>query len=82
MLDGYATIFKGIGLGIVQIFNVPAYVDIFKQYSTEFGAVGWILSILSILIVVAIHVLIIWLIIMGIRKYIRFRHTIGRNEAL
>ena len=82
MLDGYATIFKGIGLGIVQIFNIPAYVDIFKQYSTEFGAVGWILSILSIIIIAAIHALIIFLIIMGIRKYIRFRHSIVSNEDL
>ncbi|MBQ1823084.1 MAG: hypothetical protein II123_06565, partial [Lachnospiraceae bacterium] len=75
MLEGYAMIFKGIGGGIIKIFNIKNYIDIFKAYSQEFGPAGWILSILSVLVVIAIHVLIIMLIIMAIRKYVRFRHS-------
>ncbi len=82
ILKGFATIFSGIGNGFVQIFNIKNYVDIFKQYSVEFGALGWVLAILSILIVIAIFALIFFLIVMAIRKYIRFRHSIVSNEDL
>ena len=40
------------------------------------------LSILAIIIVLAIYVLLAMLIIFGIRKYIRFRHSIVSNEDL
>ncbi|MBO7449558.1 MAG: hypothetical protein J6U54_04245 [Clostridiales bacterium] len=82
MLKGFGMIFGGIGKGFVQIFNVPNYINIFKQYSTEFGAVGWVFSVLAIIIVIAIYVLIAFLIFLGIRKYIRFRHSIVSNEDL
>ncbi|MBR6880949.1 MAG: hypothetical protein IKN14_07710 [Clostridiales bacterium] len=82
MLKGFSLIFTGIGKGIVQIFNIKNYVDIFKTYSVEFGALGWVLAILSILVVAAIYVLIALLIIFAVRKYIRFRHSIVSNEDL
>ena len=82
MLKGFGMIFSGIGKGFVQIFNIPNYVNIFKEYSGSFGVLGWVLAVLAILIVVAIYVLIIFMIILAIRKYVRFRHSIVSNEDL
>ncbi|MBR6897870.1 MAG: hypothetical protein IKN24_06840 [Lachnospiraceae bacterium] len=82
MLKGFGMIFSGIGNGFVQIFNIKNYVDIFKAYSTDFGAIGWVLSIIAIVVVAAIYALIIFLIILGLRKYVRFRHSIVSNEDL
>ena len=82
MLKGFGYIFSGIGKGFAQIFDIKNYIEIFKTYSTNFGAVGWILAILSIIIVVAIYVLIAFIIVLLIRKYIRFRHSIVSNEDL
>lgn len=82
MLKGFGYIFKGIGSGIVQIFNIKNYIEIFKSYSTDFGVVGWILAILAIIIVIAIYVLIAFIIILAVRKYIRFRHSLVSNEDL
>ncbi|MBO4390936.1 MAG: hypothetical protein J5825_08760 [Lachnospiraceae bacterium] len=82
MLKGFSIMFTGIWNGLVQIFNIPNYINLFKIYSQEFGPAEWILSVLSIIIVIAIYVLIFALIIMGIRKYIRFRHSIVSNEDL
>lgn len=82
MLKGYEMIISGIGHGIAKIFNIRSYIDIFKQYSKEFGALGWILAILSLLIVIAIYILLGAMIVLGIRKYIRFRHSIVSNEDL
>jgi hypothetical protein len=82
MLKGYAEIVSGFGRGIKQIFDIKNYIEIFKEYSTDFGALGWILSILSLIIVIAIYVLIIVMIFLLIRKYIRFRHSLVSNEDL
>ena len=82
MLKGFGYIFKGIGNGVVQIFNIKNYIEIFKAYSTDFGVVGWILAILSIIIVIAIYALILFIIILAVRKYIRFRHSLVSNEDL
>ena len=82
MLTGFGQIFKGLWNGIKQIFNIKNYIRIFKTYSADFGALGWILSVLAIIVVVAIFVLIIFMIVLAVRKYIRFRHSIVSNEDL
>ena len=82
MLAGFGQIFKGLWNGIKQIFNIKNYIKIFKTYSADFGALGWILSVLAIIVVVAIFVLIIFMIVLAVRKYIRFRHSIVSNEDL
>lgn len=82
MLAGFGQIFKGLWSGIKQIFNIKNYIRIFKTYSADFGALGWILSVLAIIVVVAIFVLIIFMIVLAVRKYIRFRHSIVSNEDL
>ncbi len=82
MLKGYAKIVRGIGGGIKQIFNVKNYINIFKDYSQEYSAVSWVLSIIAIILVIAVYVLILTMIILAVRKYIRFRHSIVSNEDL
>jgi len=82
ILQGFGMIFIGLWNGILQIFNISKYIDIFKNYSTNFGVLDWILSILSIVIVIAIFLLLIAIIVLAIRKYLRFRHSIVSNEDL
>lgn len=80
ILKGFATIFTGLWDGLKQIFDFGSYIDIFKAHSESFGVVEWVLSILSIVVVIAIFGLVAFLIVMGIRKYIRFRHSIVSDE--
>ena len=82
MLKGFGDIFGGLWIGLKQVFNIKNYIEIFKNYSTQFGALAWILSILAIILVIAVYVLILFMIILGIRKYVRFRHSIVSNEDL
>lgn len=82
ILKGFGTIFIGLWNGVKQIFNISGYVQIFKDYSADFGVVDWILAILAVIIVIAIFVLIILLIIMFARKYVRFRHSIVGDEDI
>ncbi len=82
ILKGFAMIFLGLWNGLKQIFNIKQYIEIFKEHSTQFGAVEWVLAILAIIVVIAIFLLLIWIIILAVRKYIRFRHSIVSNEDL
>ncbi len=82
MLGGFGLIFKGLWNGIKQIFNIKEYIKIFKNYSTEFGVLGWILAVLAVVVVVAIFALIVFMIALAVRKYLRFRHSIVSNEDL
>ena len=82
MLGGFAKIFVGLWNGIKQIFNIKEYIKIFKTYSRDFGALGWVLSVLAVVVVAAIFVLLIFIIVLAVRKYIRFRHSIVSNEDL
>ena len=82
MLKGYAEIVRGIGRGFKQIFNIKNYIDIFKSFSKDFSALSWILAVIAIIIVAAIYLLIVTMIVLAVRKYIRFRHSLVSNEDL
>ena len=82
MIDGVWKIISGIFGGIAQIFNVVDYVKQFNTYKDGFGIADWILSILAFLLVMAIWGIIIYMLILLIRKYIRFRRSAVGNEDL
>ena len=83
MIDGLWSIIYGIFNGIVTVFNIPYYFSLFGSHKDTFTAFDWILSILAFLIVFAIWGIIIWMLVMLIRKYIRFRKTnVGAEDLL
>ena len=82
MLGGVWQIFSNLFLGFVQIFNFPVYFDQLAQYQSDFGVIGWILVIFCFLLAFAVWGAVIFLAILGIRKYIRFRKTLVGNEDL
>ncbi len=81
-IQGLFGIFKGIGMGIVNMFNIPAYINIFKANSSNFTAVDWIIAILTVVATVAILAVIVILVVLLIKKYIRVRKTIVDQEEL
>ncbi len=82
MLQGFGEIFLGIGRGIRQIFDVPGYISMFRSYCGSFTIAEWICSVLALIIVIGIYVLLAAMLILAVRKYLRFRHSIVSNEDL
>ncbi|MBR5163839.1 MAG: hypothetical protein IKW79_07425, partial [Schwartzia sp.] len=82
ILQGFGEILFGIGRGIKAIFDIPAFIALFRDYAGTFSAGEWVVAILSVIIVLAVYVLIAIVIVLAIRKYIRFRHSIVSNEDL
>ncbi len=81
-IKGVWGIFKGIGLGIANIFNIPEYINIFKSWSGDFKAVDWILAILTVIATVIVLAAIVILVVVLIKKYIRVRRTLVDQEEL
>jgi len=82
MLGGVWMIIKNAFLGIVQIFNIPQYFDQLAQYKDRFDILGWVCCILSFILSFAIWAIILFLLVLLIRKYVRFRKTAVGNEDL
>ena len=76
------SIFVGIFNGIVGMFNVPRYVEIFKEYCGEFDGLAWFLAILVVVFLVGALVGLGFAIVLLIRKYIRIRRTYISQEEL
>ncbi len=82
MLEGLWKIVSGVFGGIIQVFNVVNYIKQFRDFKNGFSVVDWILAILAFFLVLCLWAAIIYLIVLGIRKYIRFRRTAVSNEDL
>ncbi|MBR7095982.1 MAG: hypothetical protein IKC73_07170 [Clostridia bacterium] len=83
MIGGVFKIISGIFGGIFQIFNVGDYLAQFNDYKAGFGVLDWILSIVAFLLVMAIWGIVIFMLVLLIRKYVRFRRSaVGSEELL
>ncbi len=82
MIGGVWKIISGIGGGIFQIFNVVDYLDQLNAYKGGFGFLDWLFAILSLLLVTVLWGIIIYMIVLLVRKYIRFRRSAVSNEDL
>ncbi len=82
MLEGIWKIISGIFGGILQIFNVADYVTQLNNYKNGFGVLDWILTIFSFILVMALWAIVIYMLILAVRKYIRFRKSAVGNEDL
>ena len=65
------SIITGFFGGIGGAFDFPAYINIINAYTTELGGLAWGIAILAIVLLVAVLVLAIWLIVVGLKKFIR-----------
>lgn len=82
MLEGILTIFKGLFYGIIQVFDFSYYFKLWANESVNFGFFDWVFSVLAFLLTFAVWVGLVFLIVLGIRKYVRFRKSLVGNEDL
>lgn len=82
MFSGIWQGIKSMFLGIVHIFDFGTYFGLFSQFQSGFGVIGWILAVLAFILVYCFWFGLILLIVLLIRKYIRFRTSLVGNEDL
>jgi len=80
--SGLGMIVMGIINGVRQIFNIPGYIHLIKEYKNDFSLSEWVLVFIAIFAVAAILVLIIILALTLVRKYLKFRKTLVEQETM
>lgn len=79
---GVKTIVFGIINGIRQVFDIPNYIHLIKEYKNDFSGQEWILVAIAIAAVAIILILSVLLVFLILRKYIRFRKTLVEQESM
>ena len=80
--SGIMIALKGIGTGIVQIFDIKSYQNILDAYKDDLSLPEWALVIASIFCILVLIVLIFVLIYLLIRKYLKFRKQAVKQDDL
>lgn len=80
--SGLKTILFGFVNGIKQLFDIPNYIHLIKEYKNDFSLQEWVLVAIAVFAVAAILALTILLAYLIIRKYIRFRKTLVDQENM
>ena len=67
---------------LIELFNFPKYIEVFKTYSGDFGFFAWLLAIMIVLVLLAALGGIGFLVYLLIRKYIRIRKSLVEQEEI
>ncbi len=82
MLGSLWQIVSNFYYGIVGIFNIPKYLSITNAYKNSFSGLEWVLAILSFILTYLVVLGVVALLVLLIRKYVRFRKSLVGNEDL
>lgn len=82
LFGGIWAMIKGFFLGLFQTVNVADYWSIFRKYAASFGPLQWILAVVVVLLMIAVFAAIVYMIVLLVRKWIRYRRTMVGNEDL
>ena len=82
LFEGFAKIFRGLGEGLFQMFNVMNYVQVVQDYKDGLKGTGVIVLIVSIILLIAIFAIIFYLIVLAIRSYARYRRNRKKEDML
>ena len=52
--SSFIIMFKGLGNGFIQMFNIREYIKVINFYKDDFSAPEWILVVIAILVIVLI----------------------------
>ncbi len=79
---GFWKILANVFLGLFDVVNLPRYVKALEKYCDGFGVGGWILAILTMLVLLALFVAIIFAVVILVRRIIRVKKMRSNNDAL
>lgn len=79
---GIITIITGFGKGIAQLANIKAYTEVISRYKGDLSMPEWVMVAIAILVMVLVYGMAIFLVILLIKKYLKFRKKTIEQESL
>ena len=81
--EGVWTILKGFYNGFMSMFNIFEYGTLINNYKTSFKGAEWVFVVISIVFLIVLLGLILFLVFLSIRKFIRRRkNKLNQDELL
>ncbi len=81
--SGLIGVAKALGECLKQMFDLKAYQNILNTYKGDLSTPEWVLVIISILCILILIALVVGLIVLLVRKYMKFRRqAINQDELL
>ena len=81
--EGIWTILKGVYNGFIAMFNIFEYGTLINNYKTSFKGAEWVFVVISIIFLIVMLGLILFLLFLSIRKFIRRRkNKLNQDELL
>ena len=80
--SGIISIFWGFVNGIRQMFNFPVLFNIVSEYKKDFTGPEWVLVGLTVIFMIALYSVIIALVVIIVKKYLKFRKPALDKKAL
>ncbi len=79
---GFWKVLANIFVGLFDIVNLPGYIKSLEEYCSGFGVAGWILAIVTMLVLIALFVAIVFAVVILVKRIIHVRKLRGNNNAL
>lgn len=80
--SGLLSILNGFVVGLKKMFDMQQYILIIKDYKSDFNVPEWILVVISVVILVVLLGLILFVIYLALKKYIKIRKSLIEQEAV
>lgn len=81
--EGIRIIFNGLWKGIIHLANIKAYTEVISKYKGDLSMPEWLMVGIAILVMILVYGMAILLIVLLIKKYLRFRKkTIEQDNLL
>ncbi len=80
--SGLLSILNGFVVGLKKMFDMQQYILIIKDYKSDFNVPEWILVVISVVILVVLLGLILFIIYLALKKYIKIRKSLIEQEAV
>ena len=83
LFEGILTVFRGIGEGLFQMFNILNYITVINDYKADVASgLGLVVMIVSVILLITIFVIIFYLIYRAIRTFVRYRRNVRKEDML
>lgn len=79
---GIGKIVQGLISGIAQMFDFSQYAYVVSNFHNDLNMAEWVLVVIAIIVLIIILGLIVMVLFFALRKYIRFRKTLVKEESL
>ena len=82
LFSGIMNIINGIVKGVMTIFNFPEYIAIINEYKDDFSVPEWIMVIVTLIIMLVLVGLLVFAVVIIIKKIFKRRKTLVDQESL